>query len=56
VNYEESGGAGLCARRFSWRRFFACASHRQDAGATKNFSEQLMGESQPLTRKTLLKG
>jgi hypothetical protein len=40
VKHEKIGGAGLRARGLWWHRLPACAPHRQDAGATKNFSRQ----------------
>lgn len=50
INKEKSVGRASVPAALSGTGFPACASHRQDAGATKNFSEQLLMGLRP-TRK-----
>jgi hypothetical protein len=40
AKHEKVSGADVPGRRFWWHRLPACAPHRQDAGATKNFLGQ----------------
>ncbi|MBM4284202.1 MAG: hypothetical protein FJ128_02980 [Deltaproteobacteria bacterium] len=49
VTHEKAGGAGVPARRLClWRhRLPACARHRQDAGATKDFSRSFESRNRP---------